>query len=65
MIESISKSNKKKRVKIIQDKYGIDLAITTNGYQWLTLPVSVEVLNMIKDAINQYLEGKHDNSTQE
>jgi len=48
--------NGKKGVKIEDDKYGTELLTSRNGWQWTGQVVNVELLEMIRDAINEYLE---------
>lgn len=42
------------QVKIREDKYGLELAITRNGHQWTAIPVDSKILAMISSAILSY-----------
>lgn len=57
MIE-ILKRNGKMGVKIENTDYGIELSTMRNGSHWSGGPVDVKLLEMIRDAINEYLEQK-------
>jgi hypothetical protein len=41
----------KKKVKISSDVFGLNLSTTRNGWQWSSLGVDVELLEMINEAI--------------
>ena len=53
MIVSIKESGNKK-VKITKDKYGTELYIMRNGFQWSGSPVDEEILSMILSVIEEY-----------
>lgn len=46
----------KKKVKITNDGYGIELYIMRNGFQWAGSGVDEEMLKMIQEAIGKYFE---------
>lgn len=55
---TILKENGKKKVKIEDTDYGVELTIMRNGCHWSGQEVNIELLEMTRDAINEYLEKK-------
>ena len=55
---TIQKENGKKGVRIEDTVYDTELAITRNGWHWTGQVVTIELLRMVRDAINEYLEQK-------
>ena len=44
----------KNKVRIEKTKYGMELSICTNGWQWTGQNVNLEVLELLEDAIEEY-----------
>jgi hypothetical protein len=55
---SIEKRSGKKGVVIREDKYGIDVLTTRNGYQWSSMPMDDELLDMLQEAITEFKAGR-------
>ena len=45
----------RKKVKIQDDGYGLEIYTTRNGYQWTGQGVDKKMLRMIRNAITKYL----------
>ena len=56
-MEEYIKTRGNKKVKIVADKYGIELHTIRNGRQWTGMCVDIELLEMMRDTISEYLEG--------
>ncbi len=54
----ISRENGKKKVKLTNEGFGLDLYTMRNGYQWTGMGVDIELLRMLKDVITEYLESE-------
>lgn len=53
---SVEKRNGKKGVRIAADKFGMTEMLTTrNGFQWNGFEADRELLEMIRDSINEWL----------
>ena len=52
----VLKEHGKKKVRIENDGYGLYLLFTQNGSQWAGSGVDEELLEMIRDSINEYFE---------
>jgi len=44
----------KKKVKIQRDKYGEELHVMTNGFQWTGMGIDSDILEMIIECIEEY-----------
>ena len=53
---SIKESGSRKKVKITNDGYGLEMYTMRNGFQWSGCGVDDELLHMIKSAIEEYFE---------
>jgi len=56
----ILKEKGKKKVRIEDTQDGVDFLIMRNGYQWSGIETDKELLILIRDAINEYLEKMKD-----
>lgn len=53
---SVEKRNGKKGVRIAADKFGMTEMLTTrNGFQWNGFEADRELLEMVRDSINEWL----------
>jgi len=52
----ILNENGKKKVKIQDDGYGLELYTMRNGYQWTGQGVDIEILEMMRTTISTYLD---------
>jgi len=52
----IEKVAGKKKVRITNNKYGLELYTMMNGFQWSGQPVDDGMLSLIKEAIEEYLK---------
>ncbi len=52
----VLKEKGKKKVKIVDDGYGLGLNITRNGSLWTEICFDHELIAMMKEAIDEYLE---------
>ena len=52
----VLKKDGKKGIKIAESGYCLELMIMNNGYQWIGQPIDKEILIMLRDAINEYIE---------
>ena len=48
------KESGRKKVKIADDGYGLEFYTMRNGYQWSGFGVDIELLVMMRDAIDEY-----------
>lgn len=48
-------SDGKRGVRIKQDKYGINIDITSNGWQWTSVPVDTVLCQMLHTALDVVL----------
>jgi len=49
-------SGTRKKAKIVRDKYGMELFVMMNGWQWNGTGVDDEMLMMIRTAIENYFK---------
>lgn len=51
----------KKKVKLVEDEYGFYLTTMINGFQWHSVPVDEQVLEMIEQVIAEHKAKKESN----
>lgn len=51
MEKEIVIENGNKKVRMSEDKYGVYLSVTHNGYQWTSVQVDEQILDMIEGII--------------
>lgn len=51
----VLKEDGKKKVKITDDGYGLELYTMRNGFQWTGQEVDEKILRMLREIINEYL----------
>ncbi len=52
----VSRKKGKKKVKIVDDGYELGLNITRNGSLWTEICFDHELITMMREVINEYLE---------
>jgi hypothetical protein len=44
----------KNKVRIAKNKYGTELSICTNGFQWTGMSVNMEIFELLDDAVKEF-----------
>jgi hypothetical protein len=53
---AIIEHGEKKKIKIIEDAFGLSFLTMRNGFQWSGFRVDDEILSMMQEAIEQYFK---------
>jgi hypothetical protein len=53
---AIIEHGERKKIKIIEDAFGLSFLTMRNGFQWSGFGVDDEILSMMQEAIEQYFK---------
>lgn len=51
---NIEKRNGERGVVIREDRWGVEVLTTRNGYQWSGMPMDEELIDMLQEAIAEF-----------